>query len=53
MDKEKENAILDAVDVVCLNCVEDTLMIIVYVRIVQYGNCTIHYLVINQRQLGE
>ena len=25
MDKEKENAILDAVDVVCLNCVEDTL----------------------------
>ena len=25
MDKEKENAIFDAVDVVCLNCVEDTL----------------------------
>ena len=25
MSKEKENEILDAVDVVCLNCVEDTL----------------------------
>lgn len=25
MDKEKANAILDTADVVCLNCVEDTL----------------------------
>lgn len=53
MDKEKENAILDAVDVVCLNCVEDTLNDNSVWRIVQYGNCAIHYLVTNQRQLGE